>query len=127
MTKEAVTMDLPRWWAGQPMQEFEIVDGNGDKVLINAHEAMIGTPQPTLSLVRYEMREVEITKTTGGNRNAVEEEETIDHPIMVYAGSFNAGAWISIRDTAQSSLVTPDLGQKEAIPIRAYQAEKDKE
>lgn len=106
MTKEPeITMDLPRWWAGQPTQTFEIVDGNGDKVQVKAHEAMIGTPQPTLSLVLYELREVEVIKSTGGRQNKEEVEETIEHPIMVYAASFNAGAWISIRDVAVSSVV----------------------
>jgi hypothetical protein len=103
-----ITMDLPRWWAGQPTQTFEVVDGNGDLVHIQAHEAMVGTPQPTLSFVRYEIREVDVVVTTGGRQNKEEEEDIIEHPIMVYAGGFNAGAWISFRDVDVSEVVSED-------------------
>ena len=108
MPKEELTFDLPRWWAGQPTQKFEVVDGNGSKVLIEAHEVSIGAPQPTLSFVRYEIRSVNVTKTTGGAKNKVETEEVVDHPVMVYSGSFNAGAWISFRDVSVSKILEED-------------------
>jgi hypothetical protein len=105
--EEEITMDLPRWWASQPPQVFEVVSGDGGRVEVSAHEAIIGSPQPTLSLVRYEIREVEVIKTTGGTQNKQEVDDVVDHPIMVYAASFNAGAWISIRDIAVSARITP--------------------
>lgn len=105
MAKEEVTMDLPRWWATQPTQMFEVVSGDGAIVRIEAHEAMIGSPQPSLSFVRYEIRQVEVTKATGGSKNREEVQETVDHPVMVYAGGFNAGAWISFRDVSVSEVI----------------------
>lgn len=105
MAKEEITMDLPRWWAGQEPQNFEVVDGKGTKIIVKAHEVSIGAPQPSLSFVRYEIRHVDVTKTTGGTKNKVETEDVIDHPVMVYAAAFNAGAWISFRDISVSEVV----------------------
>lgn len=107
MTKEEITMDLPRWWAQQPTQLFEVRSGDGSVIHVEAHEVSVGSPQPTLSFVRYEIRRVLVTKASGGTKNREEIEEEIDHPVMVYSGSFNAGAWVSFRDVKKSTLVLP--------------------
>lgn len=103
MAKEELTYDLPKWWTTQPMQEFEVVDGNDNKIIVHAHEVNVGSPQPILSFLRYEPREVEITRTIGKGANAKEEQEVIQHPLVIYAASFNAGAWISFRDVGVTS------------------------
>ena len=103
MAKEEITYDLPKWWTSQPTQTFEVVDGNSNKILVNAHEVNVGSPQPILSFLRYENREVEVTKITGKGPKAEEVQEIIQHPLVIYAASFNAGGWISFRDIEYST------------------------
>jgi hypothetical protein len=103
-TKEELTMNLPEWWAGQPMQKFEVVDSTNQILTIEAHEAQVGTPQPTLSFVRYVIRQVDVVRATGGKQNRVEEEDVIDHPLMIYSAVFSPGAWISCRDLEVSGV-----------------------
>jgi hypothetical protein len=108
MAKEEITHDLPKWWTEQPTQKFEVTFGDHQTILVDAHEVNVGSPQPILSFLRYESREIEVTKTTGKGPNLKEEVETKDHPLVVYAASFNAGAWISFRDVESTEVPEVD-------------------
>jgi len=108
MAKEELTMNLPEWWAKQPFQTFEVISADGRITRVRAHEVSVGMPgsaQPILSFVRYELREIEATKVTGGTKNKEETTETVSHPIMIYSASFNAGSWISFRDVDAAEIV----------------------
>ena len=106
---EQEAIRLATWWADQPLQQFEIVDGNGAVMHFHAHEVQVGSPQPILTLIRYTMREREEATITG-KKEREEEYEPTAVPIILPVAHFNAGAWISCRDIEKSILLSPVEG-----------------
>ena len=113
--KEELKFDLAQWWARHPKQEFEVISADGRITKVHAHEATVGmqgSGQPILSCVYYDLRQVEATKTVGVGKAKKEVTETVDHPVMIYAASFNAGSWISFRDVTVAEIVEEDISIK---------------
>jgi hypothetical protein len=109
--KEAIR--IATWWGDQPMQEFEVISGDGERLLVNSHEVSAGSPQPVLTFSRYELRERDEIVVTGTKREPVETLEPVITPLILPVAFFNAGAWISVRDTAYTSIVSAETVENE--------------
>lgn len=96
MATQETTFNYHLWLAKQPLNIFRVLHSDNRTVLVLGHEALVDSPQPVLRIVRYHVKNLDVTKVTGGQKNRKEEVVTEEHVVATLSASFNAGAWAGV-------------------------------